>query len=83
MYDNAENSRNRTENARKRQNYNDFILSIRLEIINNADAGIYKTIYKVSKHNLEFIDTVIEYLLDDGYDINFNTEKNILSIQWF
>lgn len=78
--DDASDSQERTKAAKKRIEFNDYLLNIRLEIKQTADWGGNSTTISTSKDDPDFLNRVIEILEEDGYSVEKEASK--LHISW-
>jgi|GEM_PF-3961373 len=80
--DDAHDSAARAEQGRKNADFRDFYESVKMDIKDQADAGCNSTTYKVSQHNLEFVEPLMERLSADTYEVEFDGDRQVLSISW-
>lgn len=86
MFDeDADGSRARAEQGRKKQEFRELYESVKLAIKDEADQGGNSTTYSVSKSDAEFVDILIERLTEENYGVVVDPSGGVrttLSISW-
>lgn len=78
--DDVNDTQERTKNAQKRIDFNDYLLCIRLEIKQTADFAGSSTTINTSKDDPDFLNRAIEILIEDGYKVDQKEGK--IHISW-